>query len=307
MIDFFFNRRDFQMANQKTPFHTKFEVWNNLPEEMKLECIQWMDLRSRFRIRATCHTEKRLADSQKLEFKLITVLNNKNKFRLDIDEHRYSLWGRTFRKDQIETHLIPSLSFILQRASVARFYNKTDSNEFQEFLGKLDCGTSPFRIKKIFTAVTPETILFFDKCEDNSIEHLTLRCFQEGTFILDDFLQYASMNSCKHWDIINKGNPDFGEKIVRKWDEIDVDIGSKMNFFIDGTKNIEDFLPELNDFEIVQKTNRIVRIAMRNEEKHIILRNVYDDFQPFTPERVCKCVLKVVRSDFPEADYANLI
>ncbi|KAF1767651.1 hypothetical protein GCK72_007610 [Caenorhabditis remanei] len=216
---------------------------------MKLSCIRFMDFKTRYRLRATSHTERRLAEAQKFSWESVKMRSwcRRKVIRLNFGfRPKTSIY---YQENQIESMIVPLLSFIFNTVKLGKF-------DFSW----ADC--------------------------------------HEGRFPINQFVLYPMINSIKLWNLTVETIPDY-ERIARKWMEIDVDVGSVMFFNYYENRTTDDFISGMEDYTVVQKSPSLVRMEMKDKEKHMVLYVTYKWDK--------KCFIKIVSSYFPESQITDFI
>ncbi|EGT49398.1 hypothetical protein CAEBREN_12359 [Caenorhabditis brenneri] len=285
-------------------FHTEFHKWNLLPEEMKLECIKHVDLRTRFLLRDTFRTERRLVNSQRFNLTKVSIEDGESEHgkHIEVDIFEKSLEGRLinfeFTKEEMIPTAVPFISFLLENAYIARFSYAVLKD--LRFLTKI----SELRVRNFYGYVTRHMLPVLEKCRPNTMEKLEIRYESRGSFPMDTFLNYPMVDSVKRWYFFVEKSPDLGQKIGRKWMELDVDVGSKYRFNKAKNEDMESFTTAFPDEKLVQKTDKLIRIETRNPKKHLLLIISKDEM--LYNIRKKEWTLLMVPKDFPESKYANV-
>ncbi|EGT54340.1 hypothetical protein CAEBREN_13985 [Caenorhabditis brenneri] len=241
----------FEKKESSSVFYRQFEKWNCLPEELKLECMKPMDLKTRFCLRRTSKTEHRLVNSQRFDLCSIDFDEESDGFiRGSITDKSYHNTSSRFRFRRSEdmARAISFFSFLFQNANINCFGNNCDVNAL-DFLTCMNV-TSPYRIKTFMGTISPKLIQFFEKCADNSFNQISFVYGDKKPFPVKDLIQCKCLDSVKKWRMGGRNAPDLGHEIVRKWIEIDVDIGSSQGIQHYGTETVDDFVSELTDYEM---------------------------------------------------------
>ncbi|CAL2039587.1 hypothetical protein CAEBREN_09048 [Caenorhabditis brenneri] len=150
-----------QMKLDKIP---KFEKWDELPKELKLECVNKLDFKTRWFLRGTSRKERSLIDSQRFDFEKICLSNGSmiTATYLDSDKKGHEFKTCSYEYQQLD-HLLPLLAYMLRRCNIREFrINEThplNQEELDKFNKLVPIGTA--HIKNLFADEYNETALYF--------------------------------------------------------------------------------------------------------------------------------------------------
>ncbi|CAL2034754.1 unnamed protein product [Caenorhabditis brenneri] len=301
-------------------FHTEFHKWNLLPEELKLECIKHVNLKTRFLLRETSRTERRLVNSQRFYLRQFYINNRSRKCGIHINFEIYekSLDGELIGVEFTEEEMIPTavsfISFILEKANVTSFECYDNRGEFSKncyfesnlsggmleslrFLGEI----SELRIRNFDGEVTPHMLPMFEKCPPNTVEKIQIFYKSQDVFPINKFLKYPMVDSVKNWNLYTPKSPDLGQTIGRKWIQLDVEVGSEYTFNKVKNDDMESFAIAFPECKLVQKTEKLIRIETRNPNKHLLLIISKDTMNNSIRWR--QWTLLMIPKEFPESKY----
>ncbi|EGT31915.1 hypothetical protein CAEBREN_20514 [Caenorhabditis brenneri] len=281
-----------------------FEFWNSLPEELKLECIKWMDLKTRVRLGGTCHKERLLVPRAEklivfsLHIDAVSFANGALRFSLD-SSNGDDLWPEFKNEDQIQKAGKPLLSFIFQNSVVHELSNLGTDDRNREMLVGLK-SSKPFDIRKI---AGQAPFNFFQKCAPNCFRIVDFHNLCDSSPLsIEELMELPSFQAAKLWRLQFKECHDFGACVAKKWIQLDVDVKSTMEFrYVGEDRTINDFVKEMGAIDIVERTDILVRFKTRNQKKHMTMRRMHwvNETYLFT--------LAVIPADLEEKNYESYI
>lgn len=258
-------------------FLTTFEEWNNLPVELKQECLKWMDLKTKYQLRSTSKTERRTVNSHKFIVRVIKLTIG-SPMRLDI--YRNVSEGFTsdyihvkFKEEEIMPTIVPLLSFLFKNANIGEFYcnNYLASFEPPSFLTHLE--GDDYHIKHL-GGLFPTS--FLERCALNSIYRIS---YSVEYFFSDELLRHPVINGVKVCTI-SCLNVSVSEciKMGQKWMDTDAEIGSRIKTNREDYQQIDDYIDAVKaqGWKIVKTVDKIFQIEANNEKKHLLLRVLQD-------------------------------
>lgn len=279
-----------------------FEFWNNLPKELRLDCIKWMDLKTRYKLHSASHTERNLvSNSERINFHEITFrfpfysdgisVFIRHKWQMSVNE-----FARFTREDNQRDSAISFLSFVFQNCT----FSKVNFMDRDEHLGFLLSKIGPERTynMKELHASAPVPLSFLQNCVPNSIQNVWLSYTRVcgKPFPVEEFLSTPALQMTKKWRLNLHDCPDLGVAIAKKWMEWDVDCKSRLEFYYeDHKKVVPSFLKRFGTVKIVQQTPTMVRFETPNPEKHMIL------------QMSCEFILAMIAADLEEKDFKKYI
>lgn len=279
-----------------------FENWNNLPEELKLECIKWMDLRTRFKLRRVSHSELNLVrNAQRLHIHEIRFLrkSNPNGFVVFI-RHKWQTSVKPFagfRGEEQPKNAIPFLSFVFQNCVFFRMSFTGSEEHDYTFLAEI-ATEMPYHIKEFEGDVPSIPLKFLQNCVPNSIQSIRLnypRVYGKP-FPVEELLNTPALQSTRKWKIKLNECSDLGVAIAKKWIEWDVECKCRLVFYHDYPERVvPSFLNKFGSVKILKQTETMVRFETPNPKKHILLR------------KDLSFALVMIAADLEENDYENYI
>uniref|UniRef100_A0A1I7TGQ4 F-box domain-containing protein n=1 Tax=Caenorhabditis tropicalis TaxID=1561998 RepID=A0A1I7TGQ4_9PELO len=242
----------------------KFEKWNELPPEMKLECMKTLDFTTRWSLYNTSHTERALVDSQKVKTYKMILQNEHSHMR----SHALLFTPRA-RDPQTGRYYSPKYSrFVLEHAVFESLEFSRITKDLSDFLPS-DRVISVKNLK--INCDHEEDALYLLERVNDQLDSLVINVGEES---LEKILSIPQVANTLSVQLSGISSPQAASELAQIWIDENKDIGKEFKCFTRYSKNFEGFTTFAEKFSnsITSKTDRFIRIRTNNEEKHILLQ-----------------------------------
>lgn len=323
-----------------------FEKWNDLPPEIKSECIKKLDFKTRFLLRSTSRTERALVDAQNYNLHQVKtsgvlpypmnciIPSGRGDHKLTIIPSIHSteihvIHARNHTRF-VET-ILPLLIFILKTSTIDMFSIEViRGSNWRNILGDL-LEPNSLNIKSFHGVVlrNQETLYFISRLTSNT-QFIHLDANSCKNFPIDDLIEYPIIKNAQIVQIRDMESEDAVWKMAEKWIENDSDVGTTLRVTSRQNMSIPQFSSKFED-RIISTTQEEVRIKTDNPSKHILLKlakqcritrpvtcvvisaemnqNEFESFGKWVTRKVMpiwEYISIVLREDFHEDDGLNI-
>lgn len=264
----------------------KFEKWNYLPEELKLECVETMGTETRFNLHDSSLSDRELVEkAAKGELHNVRIKRDQEKDTIEITCEKLGSFPdllsrdpkvlsskfeplmldhsvKAMTRERWMTHGVRFLSFVLQHYNVTTIWVENTDEAMIEFLGALD-GTKKFSVLFLHGQV-PECLL--RNCV--SVHSLNID-WPDSWNELDAILDLPMAKSVRKWSCSSKSGDNCPVKIIKKCLEYNFKTMSHFMFEIPRKISFDDVLEKLEDVKIVCRKKYTIVLQMPNPEKYI--------------------------------------
>lgn len=191
-----------------------FEPWNQLPDDLKLECIKRMPIFTKFILCQTSWTERNLVLGS--FYKNVTLMFKNevydgwpdlSEFHFKLNEKENYFYSSNLTKAGFNQLSAKLLSYFINYATVESLKMQQDSYT----LDKVSVVVSKLKLKKQCQIKNVEfsgtesngTLPFLKMCSPDSISSVEVCTNQKNENFLDELFQMPALNSTKTWKINN--------------------------------------------------------------------------------------------------------
>ncbi|PIC32489.1 hypothetical protein B9Z55_012800 [Caenorhabditis nigoni] len=245
--------------------------WCDMPAEIKLECIEKMELNERLSLRCTAKAERSLVDSQKIKF------DSWNNFYGREEELNFVHGGDSNKyfcnelKDMDE-----AVKFVNYMKKIGVFEGLSFSLEHplidnEHFAG--DDGL--FTVKTVeFSYCNVDNMIAILRKIRSGVESIDIGLSCEISDELAEILEIPQIQDVPYWHIYSYTGTDCLHKVAQMWIDRNSKIGSTFQTLTNYYETITDSFEEFSDHfadRIVSKSEKRVRIRTNNPDCHILL------------------------------------
>ncbi|PIC32677.1 hypothetical protein B9Z55_012914 [Caenorhabditis nigoni] len=269
--------------------------WNDMPDDIKWECIRKMELKERLSLRCTAKAERSLVDSQKINFTDGHFRENDYDLGFDLyrdNKYYFSICSR------LTSEFFKSIKYIKR---IGVFENLTISVK-----NPLANNEQFMTDDELFTA---KNIEFYMRGSDVVVP--VLRKMKNGVEsikidngLLDELGQILAIpivQNVPYWHIQKYDQANSLHMVAQMWIDKNARIGSIFQVSVSKDGSSAEFLKQFDD-RIVSKSEKRVRIRTNDPDRHILMERGVDDV--FTINYINQFFrLIVISSEMKESEY----
>ncbi|CAO4372981.1 unnamed protein product [Caenorhabditis nigoni] len=272
--------------------------WNDMPAEIKLECIGKMELKERLSLRCTSKAERSLVDSQKIKFTKGILCGDYVvcfEFYPDIS-YNFSLSSR-FMSETLE-----SIKYVKK---IGVFENLTFTLSYPFRLEeKFYTDDELFKAKNIeFNMFDTDQVVPVFRKMNNGIESIKINAYDTLSDELGQILAISHVQNVPYWHIQNYDEIDILHKVAQMWIETNSKIGFTFQVSVSGDGSFGEFLKHFDD-RIMSTSVKRARIGTNDPDRHILLERGLDDVVTIT-YHIQFFRLIVISAEMKESDYSD--
>ncbi|PIC32675.1 hypothetical protein B9Z55_012913 [Caenorhabditis nigoni] len=265
--------------------------WSDMPDDIKLECIEQMELKEIMSLRCTAKAERSLVDSQKIKFTDGILCTNDECLVFILYHNKKSIVTK-HSKDVTDGY--ESMKHIMKigvfEKLIIAFTNPLANNV--QFM--TDEGL--FTARNIeFNAWHSDKVIPVLRKMKNGVESIKINSTLSEE--LDQILALSHVQNVPYWHIQHYEQTDSLYMVAQMWIDTNSKIGSVFQVSVFGDGSFEEFLKHFDD-RILSKSEKRVRIRTNNSDRHILME--FGTIQDFIYQYFR---LMVISAEMEESEY----
>ncbi|PIC32664.1 hypothetical protein B9Z55_012905 [Caenorhabditis nigoni] len=241
--------------------------WSDIPEEIKLECIEKMELNERLSLRCTAKAERSLVDSQKMKIA-------SGGFQITHIGLNFFPRPQIFKILGNPTEAVELTNYVLRIGVFGGIFVHYRDDDVMHFTEEIS--TKYIHIVSCKNKTVVDVLQKLKK----GVEDIRIKAKRGHEYALDDILANDHVRNVPYWHIEDCYQADSLQKVAQMWINENSKIGTtfQVSKTYQGPPSSEFqriFLEHFND-HIVSNTGKRIRIRTNNPDRHILLERGLD-------------------------------
>ncbi|CAO4373688.1 unnamed protein product [Caenorhabditis nigoni] len=245
--------------------------WCDMPKNVKLLCIDSMELKPRLSMRCTAKAERSLVDSQKFAFYEAHFMGGPDNQILELHPEDGRKYSKMFGNP---TEAFKLMKFIWKIGVFKNLYISLKGPAAKKEVKGYD---GLFKAEKVnFDGSDNEIVATVLRKMKQGVESIMIEANEPKDFPFDQILEMSPVHNSRYWHVQNYEETDSLYKVAQIWIDKSSKIGSTFQVAIYNDGSFDKFLEHLDD-RIVSKNEKRARIRTNKPDRHILLERGLDE------------------------------